>query len=81
MHYFQVFFPYFIFKCRQFFALGATGFLAYIDGILMSIGLIIVTLLSIIMSLLVSINRQLKRECKWIKRQKGGPFIGTINSP
>ncbi|MFJ8090303.1 hypothetical protein ACIQ7N_19155 [Lysinibacillus sp. NPDC095746] len=61
MHFFQVFFLTLFLSVVSFFALGAVGFLEYIDGILMSIGLIIVTLLSIIMSLLVSINRQLKK--------------------
>lgn len=61
MHYFQVFFLTLFLSVISFFALGAVGF-QYIDGILMSIGLIIVTLLSIIMSLLVSINRQLKKK-------------------
>ncbi|MFF2797027.1 hypothetical protein [Lysinibacillus xylanilyticus] len=61
MHNFQIFFLTLFLSVISFFALGAVGFLDYIDGIVMSIGLIIVALLSIIISLLVSINRQLKK--------------------
>lgn len=61
MHYFQVFFLTLFLSVISFLALAAAGFLNYIDGLIMSIGLIIVTLLSIIISLLVSINRQLKK--------------------
>ncbi|MEY9970815.1 ABC-type multidrug transport system permease subunit [Lysinibacillus sp. RC46] len=61
MHYFQIFFLTLFLSVISFLALAAAGFLNYIDGLIMSIGLIIVTLLSIIISLLVSINRQLKK--------------------
>ncbi|GAB0167752.1 hypothetical protein LSPCS325_11890 [Lysinibacillus sp. CTST325] len=61
MHYFQIFSLTLFLSVISFLALAAAGFLNYIDGLIMSIGLIIVTLLSIIISLLVSINRQLKK--------------------
>ena len=44
-----------------FFILGAFGLADYIDGLIMSIGLIIVILLSIIISILVKISQNIKR--------------------
>lgn len=43
-----------------FFILGAFGLTDYNDGLIMSIGLIIIILLSIIISLLVKIDQKLK---------------------
>lgn len=43
-----------------FFILGALGLTDYNDGLITSIGLIIVILLSIIISLLIKIDRKLK---------------------
>ncbi|MGE6369099.1 hypothetical protein ACQKDD_01555 [Planococcus kocurii] len=43
-----------------FFILGGLGFTDYVDGLIMAVGLIIVILLSIIMSLLIKIDRKLK---------------------
>ncbi|MFJ6208801.1 hypothetical protein [Lysinibacillus sp. NPDC092081] len=61
MHYFQIFFLTLFLSVISFLALAAAGFLNYIEGLIMSIGLIIVALLSIIISLLVSTNKQLKK--------------------
>ncbi len=47
-----------------FFILGAFGLTDYIDGLIMSIGLIIVILLSVIISLLVKINQNIKKMFK-----------------
>ncbi|ALS78887.1 hypothetical protein AUO94_09575 [Planococcus kocurii] len=43
-----------------FFILGGLGFTDYVDGLIMAVGLIIVILLSIIMSLLIKVDRKLK---------------------
>lgn len=44
-----------------FFILAALGFADYNDGLITSVGLIIVILLSIIISLLIKIDRKLKK--------------------
>ncbi|MEB2282397.1 hypothetical protein LAV73_20825 [Lysinibacillus xylanilyticus] len=61
MRYFQIFFLTLFLSIISFFAIASTGFFVSIDGIVMAVGLIIVTLLSIIISILVSINKQLKK--------------------
>lgn len=44
-----------------FFILGAFGLTDYNDGLIMSVGLIIIILLSIIVSLLIEIDRKIKK--------------------
>ncbi|AQU79156.1 hypothetical protein AJGP001_07710 [Planococcus faecalis] len=43
-----------------FFILGGLGFTDYVDGLIIAVGLIIVILLSIIISLLIKVDRKLK---------------------
>ncbi|GEM_PF-2294723 len=59
-----------------FFILGAFGLADYVDGLVMSIGLIIVILLSVVISILVKIDQNIKK-CRnklkiYYHDQKGG---------
>ncbi|MEK4759612.1 hypothetical protein MHH85_05055 [Viridibacillus sp. FSL E2-0187] len=61
MKYIPIFLLTFLLSIIIYFVLGAVGLQDYIDGLVISVGLIIVALLSIIISLLVNINRKLNK--------------------
>ncbi len=61
MNYFAIATTTLVLSIIMFFILGGLGFSDYIDGLIISVGLIIVVLLSIIMSLLIKIDRKLKK--------------------
>lgn len=53
-----------------FFILGAFGLTDYNDGLILSVGLIIVILLSIVVSLLMEINSKLKKYILILNRRR-----------
>ncbi|MFC4711797.1 hypothetical protein [Planococcus dechangensis] len=61
MNYFAISLATLILSVVAFFILGALGFTDYIDGLVMSIGLIITILLSVIIGLLIKINGKIKK--------------------
>lgn len=60
MNYFAISLLTLVLSVVAFLILGGLGFVDYIDGLIMSVGLIIVILLSIIIALLIKIDKKIK---------------------
>lgn len=61
MNYFAISLATLVLSVVTFFILGGLGFTDYIDGLIISVGLIIVILLSIIIGLLIRIDKKIKK--------------------
>lgn len=61
MNYFAISLATLVLSVVAFFILGVLGFTDYVDGLIMSIGLIITILLSIVIGLLIKIDHKIKK--------------------